>query len=67
MRQSINPCNCLLSAHHCWIKELDKGTGNSPTVLRLSVEQDLGFLDAVFGNGDDVTISAALAPAPQWP
>lgn len=36
-------------------------------MLRLSVEQHLSFLDSVLGNGDDVTISAALAPAPQWP
>lgn len=36
-------------------------------MLRLSVEQDLSVLDAVLWDGDDVTISAALAPAPQWP
>lgn len=36
-------------------------------MLRLSVEQDLSVLDAVLRDGDDVTISAALAPAPQWP
>lgn len=34
---------------------------------RLSIEQDLRFVDAVLRNGDDVTISAALAAAPQGP
>jgi len=34
---------------------------------RLSIEQDLGFADALLRNGDDVTISAALTAAPQRP
>jgi hypothetical protein len=37
------------------------------TMLWLRVEQDLRLLNAVLRNGNDVTIPAALAPAPQRP
>lgn len=63
MGQSISPHNCSPCAHELPHKE----TGGALTMLRLSVEQDLSVLDAVLRDGDDVTISAALAPAPQWP
>lgn len=63
MMQPMNPCNCLHFAHDYSVKE----TRNSLTMLRLSVEQHLSFLDSVRGHGDDVTISATLAPTPQWP
>lgn len=36
-------------------------------MLWLSVKQDLSVLDAILWDDDDVTIPAALAPAPQWP
>lgn len=41
--------------------------GQILTMLWLSVKQDLSVLDAVLWDDDDVTIPAALAPAPQWP
>ena len=40
--------------------------GHSRTVDWLGVENDLSLFNAVLRHGNDVTIPAALAAAPQW-